>query len=261
MIYYLICLGVFLLGYLVNIAYISVFYHRGLTHGALTMSPSLKRLVVATGNWVTGLDPKGWSTMHRLHHRHSDTPKDPHSPVHSGFFGTAMAQLNGYKRTLKGLIRKEKAYTSISSDFDFDVSWLNKKGLWYLPYVFHGAISLAMGLMGAWLLGFAYFAGIMSHPIQGWMVNSMGHALGYRNFETSDNSRNNTLVAWLVAGEGFQNNHHRYPQSVKFSLKWFEFDWGFLMASILRFFGLVAFDRNNERQLSTGPERWETANS
>ncbi len=42
---------------------------------------------------------------------------------------------------------------------------------------------------------------MMSHPVQGWMVNALGHAVGGRNFDTPDDSRNNTVVSWLVSGE------------------------------------------------------------
>ncbi|MFW7378741.1 MAG: fatty acid desaturase [Oligoflexus sp.] len=262
--YYVLCAVVFLLAYLLNITYITIFYHRGLTHSALTLPPRVKSFVVKTGGWVTGLDPKGWCCMHRLHHRYSDTEMDPHSPVHKGFFRIALAQLHSYKRVLKGLIRREKAYMNIVQDFDFDVSWTNRQGLWYLPYVLHLSIALVILLLSggsAWLLAAAYFLGIMSHPVQGWMVNSMGHALGYRNYATSDNSRNNTMVAWLVAGEGFQNNHHRYPQAVKFSMKWFEVDWGYSLALVMRQFGIVDFEEQKDKEALASPEPWEMADS
>jgi stearoyl-CoA desaturase (delta-9 desaturase) len=260
--YLLLCLGVFVAAYVVNLLYISVFYHRGLTHNALTMSPALKRFVYATGGWMTGLDAKGWCCMHRLHHRYSDTAKDPHSPVHKGIFGIALHQLYSYKRVLKGLMKKEPEYVSVVQDFDCDVSWQNKLGLWYLPYILHGMIAVALGLSGAgWLLGLAYFLGIMSHPVQGWMVNSLGHALGYRNYGTTDNSKNNTLVAWLVAGEGYQNNHHRYPQAVKFSMKWYEFDWGYGLCWALRKMGLIDYTASQDKEALSAPEPWELANS
>src|SRR5262252_6756655 len=71
----------FLAAYLLNIFYITVLYHRGLTHGAVRLRPFTRNLLIHTGNWVTGLDPKGWACMHRLHHMHSDTALDPHRPV------------------------------------------------------------------------------------------------------------------------------------------------------------------------------------
>ena len=257
--YEIACLLVFLAAYLLNICYITVFYHRGLTHGALEMSPRMRSFVGKTGIWITGLDPKGWSCMHRLHHRFSDEPKDPHSPVHKGFFMIAFEQLQSYKRVLRGLIRREAAYTQLVSDLgDLKVSSINKSGRWYLPYLLHIAIGAVIAFVfDAKLLGAAYFLGIMSHPVQGWMVNSMGHSLGYRNFNTADNSKNNSLVAWLVAGEGYQNNHHRYPRAVKFSMRWWEVDWGYTMCQALALVKVVKFEAPSSLRAIDRPEAWD----
>ena len=98
-------------------------------------------------------------------------------------------------------------------DLDFPISWVNRKGVWYLPYLVHLAISLAIALpTGMWALAAAYYIGIMSHPVEGWIVNTLGHAVGGRNFETSDNSRNNHLAAWLVLGEDQAARSHRVEQ-------------------------------------------------
>jgi stearoyl-CoA desaturase (delta-9 desaturase) len=247
MAYPLICLVVFLTAYLVNVLYITVFYHRGLTHGAVRLSPGTRRWVALTGNWLTGLDPKGWSCMHRMHHLYSDTPNDPHSPVYQGVFGLALGQLHSYEKTLVCLNRGVEPYTSLVRDLDFEVNWLNRHKLWYLPYLLHVAIALAIGLgTGLWLLGYCYFAGIMSHPIQGWMVNSLGHRFGYRTYNTPDNARNNTIVAWLVAGEGYQNNHHYRPSSAKFSVQWYEVDFGWTLCHIAEWLGWITIVRPDE---------------
>src|SRR5215470_11501227 len=44
-----------------------------------------------------------------------------------------------------------------------------------------------------------------------WSVNSLTHLFGYRNYETSESSRNNWLVGVLALGEGWHNNHHHDP--------------------------------------------------
>jgi stearoyl-CoA desaturase (delta-9 desaturase) len=240
MTYAILCFLIFVFGYVLNALYITVFYHRGLTHGAVELSPAVRRFVVRTGNWVTGLDPKGWSVMHRLHHAYSDTERDPHSPKHYGLFGVMLAQLHSYNNVLRGLKRNDPAYTGIAPDLDFPVSWLNRRKLWILPYALHAAIWLAIGyVFNAWMLGYCYFLGIMSHPIQGWLVNSLGHSRGYRNYDTEDDSRNNTPVALFVFGEGYQNNHHRHPSSAKFSVKWYELDVGYALCVALQALGLV----------------------
>jgi stearoyl-CoA desaturase (delta-9 desaturase) len=242
--YLAICFAVLVATYFLNTCTISVFYHRGFAHRAIEMKPWLERLVVVGGNWVTGLDPKGWVCMHRLHHRHSDTEADPHSPVYGGFFGILYGQLKSYKRVLVGLHRRQEPYTSLVADLDFGISWLNRKRVWWLPYVVHLAVAVTLGLVwGFWLLGACYFVGMMSHPIEGWMVNSFGHARGGRNFDTDDNSRNNHVVAWLIFGEGYQNNHHRYPSSAKFSYRGHELDFGYTVCRVLEVLGALKIHR------------------
>ena len=125
--------------------------------------------------------------MHRRHHRYSDTEDDPHSPEHKGFFRLIFAQLRAYERTLVGLARGEEEYCSEVADLDFEVHRLNRMRLWLLPYVLHAGVALAIALpTGYWALAACYWVGMMSHPVFGWVVNSFGHAVGSRNFDTPD---------------------------------------------------------------------------
>ncbi|MDQ3234108.1 MAG: acyl-CoA desaturase [Pseudobdellovibrionaceae bacterium] len=231
---------VFLGAYLLNVLYITVFYHRGLAHEAVILSPRMQRFVAKTGIWVTGIDAKAWVCMHRLHHRHSDTQKDPHSPVFAGVLGLFRKQLLAYRKVLVALIRRHDHYDKVVADLDLEVSAVNARQRWYLPYLSH----LVMGVGLAWItgsawIGAAFVLGISSHPLEGWAVNALAHSYGYRNYATDDNSQNNTWVAWLVAGEGYQNNHHRYPDEARFSHRWFEWDWGYQLCLVLSFCGVL----------------------
>ena len=249
MLYFGAVFAVFFIGYLVNTTMITVFYHRGLAHRAVDISPRMRRFVARWGNWLTGLDPKGWVCMHRLHHAHSDTEDDPHSPVHEGLFRLAYTQLVSYEKILVGLAKRKEPFTSTVADLDdlyadgHTISWLNRKGMWWLPYVLHLTIGIVIAVAGFWAIGVAYFLGIMSHPIEGWIINAFGHAYGGRNFDTNDNSRNNHIAAWLIQGEGFQNNHHQYPSSAKFSYRWYEIDPGWGMCRLLDAIGMVKINR------------------
>jgi stearoyl-CoA desaturase (delta-9 desaturase) len=71
------------------------------------------------------------------------------------------------------------------------------------------------------------------------VINGIGHFWGYRNFESSDASRN--IVPWgiLIGGEELHNNHHSYAASARLSNKWWEFDIGWLYIRILDFFKLA----------------------
>ena len=242
--YFFSCIAVFLIAYLANMTMISVFYHRGLTHNAVRFGPGTRRWIGRMGVWTTGIDPKAWVCMHRQHHEFSDSPSDPHSPTHVGFWGVLVAQLHSYEKVLKGLLRHRPEVESVVEDLDFDVSWPNRTGHWYLPHLAHMAVAVLIGsLTGYWALGISYWLGMMSHPVQGWIINSFGHAVGGRNFDTPDNSRNNHLAAWLVLGEGFQNNHHQFPASAKFSFRRGEVDMGYWICRILDKFGILEIQR------------------
>jgi stearoyl-CoA desaturase (delta-9 desaturase) len=67
--------------------------------------------------------------------------------------------------------------------------------------------------------------------LQDNLVNVFGHKraiIGYRNFNTQDNSHNNILLGYLGWGQGWHNNHHHDPSSYDFgssvSGRWYEFD-------------------------------------
>lgn len=235
---------VFLAAYLVNMTYISVLYHRGMTHNAFKPSPLLNWLTRHTGIWITGMDPVTWCCMHRMHHEFSDKDGDPHSPVKYGILGVFKAQYDNYNRTSAAVVAGDPSYVNFISDISYGVHWLKRVNLWILPYALHGLIAIIIGsATGNWLVGLSYWVGMLSHPIQGWMVNSFGHAVGYRNFSTSDCSRNNTIVALTALGEGFQNNHHAYPASAKFACRWFELDIGWIICWLMEKLNLLKINR------------------
>ena len=48
-----------------------------------------------------------------------------------------------------------------------------------------------------------------------WFVNSATHMWGYRNYETTDDSRNLWWVGLLAFGEGWHNNHHAFQRMAR----------------------------------------------
>ena len=72
-----------------------------------------------------------------------------------------------------------------------------------------------------------------------WLVNSAAHTWGSRRFGTRDNSTNNWWVALLTFGEGWHNNHHANPRSVRHGLAWYELDINWLCIRALHSVGLA----------------------
>ena len=56
------------------------------------------------------------------------------------------------------------------------------------------------------------------------LINSAAHLWGSRRFATKDLSTNNWFVAIFTFGEGWHNNHHAHPVSVRHGLAWYEVD-------------------------------------
>lgn len=227
---FLLVVVFFFVGYIINMFAVTVLYHRGLAHQSVKLNPKTIWFVEHFGVWMTGIDPLAWACMHRLHHRYSDTEKDPHSPLHFGVFGVLIAQMKSYEMILGKLKDGDSFYKSVVQDIPFGVNKLSLGGLWLLPYFVLAAICLALGFwISVPLAGVALYLGLMTHPIQGWMVNSFAHKFGYVSYETGDNSKNNRLVALLVFGEGLQNNHHAFPNAANFALTAGEHDPGYAL--------------------------------
>jgi stearoyl-CoA desaturase (delta-9 desaturase) len=70
-------------------------------------------------------------------------------------------------------------------------------------------------------------------------INSLAHRFGTRRFETRDDSRNNLWLALLTFGEGWHNNHHFCPGSVRQGFRWWEVDFTYYGLRLLEALGLV----------------------
>jgi stearoyl-CoA desaturase (delta-9 desaturase) len=92
---------------------------------------------------------------------------------------------------------------------------------------------------GAQLLvwGFAISTVLLYHMT--FTVNSLAHLWGNRRFNTSDDSRNNFLIALFTLGEGWHNNHHHFPGAARQGFYWWEIDLTYYMLKIMSWLGLV----------------------
>jgi stearoyl-CoA desaturase (delta-9 desaturase) len=101
-------------------------------------------------------------------------------------------------------------------------------------------LAICLYIFG-WVSGSFVWAGLVLW-VPFWaagVVNGLGHTIGYRNFVVDDESRNLSPIGLLLSGEELHNNHHKFPSSPKFSVKWFEFDMGWVYISLLRLFRLA----------------------
>lgn len=105
--------------------------------------------------------------------------------------------------------------------------------------------------LSAALLGLVSGTPVLQMLVWGWSistvlvyhstfaVNSLAHRFGSRPFETRDNSRNNPFVAAIMMGEGFHNNHPRFPTSASFAMERRQVDVGYWIILFFKRLGLV----------------------
>jgi stearoyl-CoA desaturase (delta-9 desaturase) len=166
--------------------------------------------------------PLWWAAHHRNHHRHADDELDPHSPVRRGFLWSHVGWFltpRGF-RTDWSMIRDLARYPELRLLDRFDI--LMPVVLAFALYALGHYLSIAQPQLGTSALqlvvwGFCISTVVLFHAT--FMINSLAHRFGTRRFGTRDDSRNNWLLALITFGEGWHNNHHRYPGAARQGLQ------------------------------------------
>jgi stearoyl-CoA desaturase (delta-9 desaturase) len=236
----------------ITIAGVTIYLHRCQAHRALDLHPIVSHFFRFWLWMTTGMITKEWAAIHRKHHAKCETEEDPHSPRIHGINKILFAGVVLYVRESHKKDVMEKYGHSTPTD------WMERNV--YTPMNKWGIMLLAA--LDIWLFGLV--PGALIYGIQlGWIpfwaagvINGVGHYFGYRNFQTDDDSTN--IVPWAVwiGGEELHNNHHAYPTSAKFSLRWYEFDLGWMYVKILESMGLATV-RKQAPKVKLDPSKWE----
>jgi stearoyl-CoA desaturase (delta-9 desaturase) len=219
----------------ITIVSVTVFLHRHQAHRALDLHPAASHFFRFWLWLTTGMVTREWAAVHRKHHAKCDTPEDPHSP-----------QVLGINRVLWGgvfLYVKEAGKPETLERYGHGTpdDWLER----HLYSQFQVLGLTLMGAIDVILFGVVPGALVLATQIV-WIpfwaagvINGIGHYWGYRLWPTPDASTNITPLGILIGGEELHNNHHAYPTSAKLSIKWYEFDIGWLYIRILEALGLA----------------------
>ena len=213
-------------------------YHRLLTHRGYVTPKWMEYFLTLCATLALQGGPLFWVAAHRKHHRHADRPGDPHSPrdgrwwSHAGWLthGETMPE-DEVARYVPDL-KKDRFYCFVER-WHF-VPMLFLIGLLWVWGVHGGGGRLAASLI-TW--GVFLRTTVALHGT--WLVNSASHGWGTRRFATPDDSTNNWWVALITFGEGWHNNHHADPVSVRHGIVWYELDVNWLCITMLSWVGLA----------------------
>lgn len=143
-----------------------------------------------------------------------DTERDVHSPRHRGFWWahvgwiTAPGNFPTDMREVKDLAR----YPELRFLDRFDT---------LVPLT----LAVALLTIGGWQFlfwGFFVSTVVLFHCT--CFINSLAHVYGRQRYATGDDSRNSLLLALITFGEGWHNNHHKFPGATRQGFYWWEID-------------------------------------
>ena len=204
-------------------------FHRYFSHRSFKTTRWFQFLLACAGCTALQKGPLWGGIHHRLHHKHSDAPGDPHSPVVDGF-------LHGHCGWLftQDLMHPDERGARDLAKYP-ELVWLDR--LWMLPGLFLAASCFAvLGWNG---LVYGFCASVVLVFQVTFAVNSIGHLWGRRRFDTGEGSRNNLVLGYLAMGDGWHNNHHRAPYSARHGFAWYEFDMSYAFIRLLSRVGLA----------------------
>ena len=219
--------------------YISNILHMGISHRALVYKPWYLNTVMFVNNvFFLYVNPVRWTNLHRLHHKYSDKPGDPHKVSGDGFWKTLYLCFNLYPVT------ENMAKDDIFKTWSFRVN--------SHPMVKHIMFVTSFGTL--WLLfGYPIFAigiwfgarmfALWVNMIQNYWCHD--RRFGTRRYDDANDSTN--IGEWFPVAATFsacwQNNHHHHPHLLRNTHDPSEFDFGYMTVRFLNSLGLVKATR------------------
>ena len=237
-----VALAVAIAMYLVRMFAITGFYHRYFSHRTFKTSRAAQFIFAIAGSSAAQRGPLWWAAHHRLHHQRADGLADVHSPVQHGFLWSHVGW--------------------IVSETNFATHWKTVRDLACFPELkfldrYHALVPTGTGVAmyglgatlahffpdlhtsGGQMLVWGFFISTTTLAHGTFTINSLAHMFGRRRYDTNDNSRNSFMLAMITLGEGWHNNHHRYPASVRQGLFWWEIDVTYYVLKVLSLFGII----------------------
>src|SRR5580765_7073961 len=215
--------------YVPRLFFVTAAYHRYFSHRSYKTSRWFQFLLGIGATLTMQKGPLWWASHHRVHHKMSDLPGDLHSVKQSGFWWAHMGWI----------LARDLENTDLSRIRDFakypELRWLDR--WWWIPVVAVAALTFAIGGWFALVWGFAVCQVLCWHGT--FTINSLSHLWGGRRYATTDDSRNNLVLALITMGEGWHNNHHHYQVSARQGFRWWEIDATYYVLRGLAAVGLI----------------------
>ena len=239
----------FLISYVLHILGVAIGYHRLLAHRSYKCPKLVEYFWVSAGYLAFQSSPIWWATMHRAHHRYSDTELDPHADLH------------GWRRSIYGWIFDESYPEHVNPEIcgkdlisDPFYRFLDQGGKVQNAHLLNGFLCFMSRFVVLYFFGLcaalgSLAAGLMMQQVT-LLFNKISHIrkFGYRNYDTTDDSVNIGWLSLLTFGEGLHNNHHASPGSATSALRQGEFDLSYHVIKTMKLLGLASWVNDGSRE-------------
>ena len=231
----------FILHWYLSLFFQSFFHHRYAAHKVCSMSPFWEKFFYL-GCFITQgssyISARTYGIMHRMHHAHTDTEEDPHSPANSdNVFAMLLDTSSNYRGIHFGRTHVPEKYKKDLPDwpaFDKLVHNLPARIIWGAVY-----LGIYFLICTHWWQFLFFPLTLAMGALQGVAVNWWAHKFGYRNYNVRDTSVNILPVDFIFWGEAYHNNHHRNPGRSNNAVCWFEVDMMYLAMRGMDALGII----------------------
>jgi stearoyl-CoA desaturase (Delta-9 desaturase) len=219
----------------------SFFHHRYASHRAFTMSKFWEKVFFVLSLLFQGssyLRPAAYGAMHRMHHAFADTEKDPHSPKFSKNLIDMMVKTwHNYRAISLDDSNLKKAYTEQLPRWDSFDKFAGSLPVRISFVVFY--IWFYVEFATHWWMYFLIPIHVLINPVHGAVINWFAHKIGYRSHKMEDTSTNLLAIDFLMWGESYHNNHHKFPYRANFGSRWHEIDPLFIFIKLFDAVGII----------------------
>ena len=189
--------------------------HRLWSHRSFETSWLWERVIIVLNTLSGEGSILAFAGVHRLHHKYSDTDRDPHNP-HTHLWSTIFYQHNTdefHGRIVRDLINdcwlvfQHKHYFKLQAVIMLALALISTTALWYY------AVNVWMTI---WI---------------NFLVNVVCHRYGPKDNQVDNTSTNNLWAGIFLLGANLHNNHHAEPGRYDNAYGRYHFD---IWASIIR---------------------------
>lgn len=224
---------------------VTVGYHRYFTHRSFKTSRPFEIFLMFTALFAQQRGIKSWVARHRLHHKYSDTEKDPQFGDGSPFY---LMFLSNY--VLKdGIDDKETIDKYVPEYKDdalfnfFSSNWgqlLHLIGVYILLYALGGWTYLACHIIG-WFYVFYMTTAVINGltHFKSYFQGTVFSRFFYRNYNTKDETLNSMYLFPFILDDAYHHNHHRFPASFRMGRKKYEVELWYPIFILLEKFGII----------------------